>query len=571
MASQVSILFPTFEGEKPIVYKELSPVAIHDLAIDMLCKAMSDNEKEQKLFETVFTSMTDDPRVASYRSDVFEDIRNNPAMRKEMTELLDRVQVIKDFGILKRGVGAKAGLWELMHKLDEISDYINCVESINSCLQNADVKSAGLLGLREFVNNIYKDSFFEDLKRDIENVKMETSEVQSVTIGVNLNTRFEAESIGLVSVNKKQFKNSTILQNFSNAKGLKDTEEWNGDMHYRPIEKDGVLPINQIEKLGSFMAMSSQPLLDMRTRQSIVKIPDDDSNTEVPKYIDQVAGKMLNLLVKKLKDVLVKYVSLSIGSITNLIPEFAYYIRGCELIEKLQEKGFNFCKPEVSSDPSNLMDAKGFYNMKLVLDGDIKSMNDIVPNDLDFNSDNLAYILTGANRGGKTTITQAVGQLFIMAQSGMYVTGNSMTYIPVDGIFTHFPADEDKTMDLGRLGEECTRFKEMYNAATNKSLMLLNETFSTTSFEEGYYIAADSVKAILKKNIRTIYNTHMHKLGFDVEDFNLSEYGVKAVSLIVKSDGGNRSFKVCKMPPEGMSYAQDIAKKYGVTYEMLTQ
>ena len=43
----------------------------------------------------------------------------------------------------------------------------------------------------------------------------------------------------------------------------------------------------------------------------------------------------------------------------------------------------------------------------------------------------------------------------------------------------------------------------------------MNESFSTTSFEEGYYIAKDSVRAILHKGMRTIYNTHMHKLAFD--------------------------------------------------------
>ena len=42
------------------------------------------------------------------------------------------------------------------------------------------------------------------------------------------------------------------------------------------------------------------------------------------------------------------------------------------------------------------------------------------------------------------------------------------------------------------------------------------------------------------------------------------------MSLIVKSEEGKRSFRVCVAPPEGMSYARDIAEKYGVTYEMLT-
>jgi DNA mismatch repair ATPase MutS len=124
-------------------------------------------------------------------------------------------------------------------------------------------------------------------------------------------------------------------------------------------------------------------------------------------------------------------------------------------------------------------------------------------------------------------------------------------------------------MDLGRLGEECIRFKEIFNETTEDSLVLMNETFSTTSFEEGYYIACDSIKALLTKGSRTIYNTHMHKLGIDAEEFS-KDSKFKASSLIVRSDGGNRSFKLAIAPPEGSSYAADIAKKYGVTYDMLT-
>ena len=63
----------------------------------------------------------------------------------------------------------------------------------------------------------------------------------------------------------------------------------------------------------------------------------------------------------------------------------------------------------------------------------------------------------------------------------------------------------------------------------------------------------------------------MHKLAGDIDDINSIETEKKAASLIVKSDNGNRSFKVEVAPPEGMSYASDIAKKYGVTYEMLTE
>ena len=195
------------------------------------------------------------------------------------------------------------------------------------------------------------------------------------------------------------------------------------------------------------------------------------------------------------------------------------------------------------------MRARGFYNMKLAAAVSEKQET-IVTNDLDFDKAHLVYVLTGANRGGKTTVTQAVGLLFALAQGGIFVPADSFVFQPADCIYTHFPADEDKTMDLGRLGEECRRFRQIYSDSTKNSLLLLNETFSTTSFEEGYFIAKDAVRAILSKGVRTIYNTHMHKLAFELEELNRPYDAVKAVSLIVKADGGNRSFKIAMAPPE---------------------
>ena len=121
----------------------------------------------------------------------------------------------------------------------------------------------------------------------------------------------------------------------------------------------------------------------------------------------------------------------------------------------------------------------------------------------------------------------------------VFVPATSFEFVPVDCIFTHFPADEDKTLDYGRLGEECKRFRELFGSCTSDSLLLLNETFSTTSFEEGFFIAKDAVRAILKKGTRCIYNTHMHKLAADIDSLNAESAAegakVKAESLVALS------------------------------------
>ncbi|MBO7452968.1 MAG: DNA mismatch repair protein [Clostridiales bacterium] len=570
----ISILYP---DQKEVEYKQLSNLACHDLALDVLCQKLASVPKEEALLMSILSKLTTDTAVAEYRQKVFVDILNLPDLRTKMMELLDKIQYIKDFKTMKRGSTERMGLWDLLHKLDEINDYIECIESMQACLNEADIKSKGLIDLREYVNSIYNESCFAEMKSDIKKIKAEASSIKSVTVGINVNERFEAASLGLISINDKPFKKSGIVGSFADAikskNKLHSGTEWDGDMHYQPIDSDALAGLESLTDLvNDFVTKGSVQGVAMSGAATMASVSADDGVESTTFYLDRIVNKLLDSLVKKLRDTLSKYVNVAVVNISKLIPEFIYYIRFAEFIEENLKKNMPFCEASIlsSEDIENgfTMKARGLYNLKLAISSN--HSEEIVYNDLDFDVDHTVYILTGANRGGKTTITQAVGLLFVLAQGGIYVPATSFEYKPVDSIFTHFPADEDKTMDLGRLGEECVRFKELYSEATGDSLMLLNETFSTTSFEEGYYIACDSVKAILKKGIRTIYNTHMHKLAYDAEKLSEEDdYKVKASSLIVKNEGANRSFKVEVAPPEGMSFARDIAEKYGVTYEML--
>ena len=563
-----SILYPEFEG---VEYKTLSPTACHDLALDLLCQDLTDNQKESKLIMDTISKMSPDPRVAKYRQEVFCDILKLPELRTKMVALFDTFEYIRNFGVHHWKTYEKLGIWHLLRRMDELGDYITCVEAMQTCLKDSAVESAGLRGFKEYIDTLYRDARFGEMKKDISALRVHSSEVKSVTIGINVNERFEATSLGLISVNNQQFKKSGIIGNFADAlsrNGIKNGNEWNGDMHYHPVESGKGLD----EILTGFIKKKAQTDLIGRaalSNETLANVAGGDGMANSTFYLSGIANKMLDMLLRKLRDTLNKYADIVVVNISQIIPEFVYYIRFAEFIEKNIKKGYTFCEPTVIDNENVQMKARGFYNLKLAVSGLEKEL--IVTNDLDFDNEHTVYILTGANRGGKTTVTQAVGIMYVLAQGGIFVPATSFEYKPLDCIYTHFPADEDKTFDLGRLGEECIRFKENYNACTKDSLCLLNETFSTTSFEESYYIAKDSVKALLKKSVRTIYNTHMHKLGEDVADLNIENSVSKAASLIVKSEGGQRSFKVAVAPPEGKSYAMDIAEKYGVTYEMLTE
>ena len=127
-------------------------------------------------------------------------------------------------------------------------------------------------------------------------------------------------------------------------------------------------------------------------------------------------------------------------------------------------------------------------------------------------------------------------------------------------------------MDLGRLGEESKRLSEIFSQATSKSLLLLNESLATTNVAEGLYIAKDVVKSMRYLGVRSIFNTHMHELARGISDINESVQGDSVVeSMVTGVENGHRSFKVFIAPPQGVSYAKDIAIKYGVTFDLIKQ
>ncbi len=559
-----SLLYPR---GKTYEFTKIEDDAFHDLGLDVITKEVSSEPREQSIIANILSHLSEDPDVTNYRQDVFDDLKNLPDIREKISELFEKIEFNKQYGVIRKSKDEVEGLWFLMHRLNQYRDYITCVDALKECLGDERIKSQGLKDYRSYIDEVYADAHFNELKKDLEKLTKETSEIQSVTIGMNLNSRLEATSMGIVSVNNKPFKKSNIVSNFADGIGgdkIKEGNEWNGDMHYRVVEKQAT------QGFTNFMTeaiKATNPLARSAAGGTTASIPGNDGIANSPAQFDTVLNRMLDVMAKSLRRTLDKYSEMALSEVADVIPEFIYYIRFIDFLSKIESKGFKLTKPKAVPKGDVNMQAKGFYNFKLAMN--LLTPKDLVVNDLDFDNDHTIYILTGANRGGKTTATQGIGLLYALAQGGVYVPADSFVFAPADCIYTHFPADEDQTMDLGRLGEECIRFKEIFEKAKDTSLILMNETFSTTSFEEGYYIACDSIKALLTKGARTIYNTHMHKLGLDAEEFS-KDFKQKASSLIVKSDGGKRSFKLAIAPPEGSSYAADIAKKYGVTYEMLT-
>ena len=273
--------------------------------------------------------------------------------------------------------------------------------------------------------------------------------------------------------------------------------------------------------------------------------------------------------VKGWRAIVGEYVLDNTDFLIRLLPEIEFISRSAELIGRLESHdGCAVCMPKLMPTEEKAFSAKGLYNPRVALAIEEK----IVTNDIVFDDAAKIYVLTGPNRGGKSVITVAVGAAQAMCQLGLPVPALEADISPVDGIFTHFPEGADDTIDKGRLGEECARLKEIFDAASPDSMILLDESLSSTGAYEAAYIAAEILSGFAVMRCRGIFSTHLHELAASVPEINarsIEQDGVRIDTLVAGIEDGERSFKIHRMKPDGKSYAKDIADKYGLTFESL--
>lgn len=540
-----SLFYPDNYVKSPLT---MNAEAINDLSIDYIVTVLTEDSYEQNSIKQLMTQIECSRELIKYRCDVFEDFLRLPELREKLTDLLGMLGELRELEKFKKDSDASS-LWQLINRLREINRYIDCIKTLKSTLEKLELHSAGLQRLRKLVTDIYNDGSFEPLRQDIADAFEQARQLKSVTIGVNLDNMLRPMRAGILSLNSKEFTDSGVLKRFMAISAKKD---------------GGVLPGNDYAHLKSFHPVSSKEF----------KLAYDDVPTGQDRLSDsmkQVVTEIMARIVGNIKDVLRKHVNVNGYTFISLMPEIIFYIRWAELVDKIQAKGLPMCKAEILPVENREIEATDLYNLKLA----IKVVNgediNIVTNKIEFNDDvGRIFILTGPNRGGKTTVTQALGLAVLMAQCGIYVPCSSFRLSPCDNIYTHFPADENDTVDLGRLGEESSRLADIFNNATEKSLLLLNESLATTNVTEGVYIATDVVKSMRYLGVRCIFNTHMHELAANVSKMNSAVEGSSKIeSMVTGVDKGERSFKVYINPPQGLSYARDIAEKYGVTFDKI--
>lgn len=479
---------------------------------------------------------TCDPKTIKYRADTFIDMLENESLSAMLNKL---IPILTDIMELRRLEADNGDTDSYLSSMTEIELYISCIDLLHSGLSNVrdKLKGAALRTLADRISEFAESDYYKELNQKLSELTKRVREIKSVTVGVNLDQQLKPTSAGVLSINSDSFKSGDVI--------------------------DKILRLNF--KDDSFTCIAN--LVPFSKGQT------ENQKTALSLAFNSAINDVYRSSLRSWKKIVQSYVLDNTDFLLGLMPEIEFITKGTEMLRALKNRGFVLTLPKILPDGTNRFTAKGLYNPCVALK--LPEGEEIVPNDIEFSDDDcMIYVLTGPNRGGKSVITCAIGLAQAMLQLGMPVSAEHAEISTVDGIYTHFPTGADDTIDKGRLGEECARLGEIFDCITENSLVLLDESLSSTGSYEASYIASEVLEGFCDVGCRVLFSTHLHELAGEIDQINrrsAERGGSKIDTLVAGIEEGKRSFKIVRAKPDGKSYARDIAGKYGLTYEKISE
>jgi DNA mismatch repair protein MutS len=242
--------------------------------------------------------------------------------------------------------------------------------------------------------------------------------------------------------------------------------------------------------------------------------------------------------------------------------EVQFYLAYRDYLAPLKAAGLKFTYPEVSD--SKQVEARETFDLALAHKR-CEEETPIVTNDWQLRGKERIFIVSGPNQGGKTTFARTFGQLHHLARIGCPVPGTQARLHLCDQILTHFEKQEDLSDTRGKLEDDLIRVREILDAATGDSLIIMNESFTSTTLQDATFLGKEVIRRMRTLDLLCVYVTFVEQLA------RQDEAVVSATSMVDPDDPTIRTFKVLRRAADGRAYAAAIAEKYGLSYERLKE
>lgn len=536
----VDLMFPSEEKRRMHLDRgaELAKLPqdyITNLELEQLSRLISPEYSMNAL--KAFTQLSTDPETLNYRLDILEDFLNVPSLENVLYENVHKLYINEHINVQKLGLADS--FYALNQRLESLKTFIECITKCHEfCDKNrSKFNSKALQGLSDYFSSVYNSEYFDEVKRETDEcLKILAKGVKSVTVGINFDDMMRPVEAMLLSVStdaiKKQGRFDWLFKRIGGG------DRAIGKTHSLYNENGGQ---NDLEA----------PLF--RELKEI--------NSE---YISHLDIAIRAYFKKSTEDIL------------TFESQMSFYIGAKKIIEAVRARGLSMCRPKYLPMEERKMDAKGVFDLsfyiQMVNSDPMANLKDkIITNDCRFDDDGRFFVLTGANNGGKTTYTRAIGIVQVFAQTGLYVPCESCEISPVDYIYTHFPKEEEVGLNTSRFTQECKQFKETVDTATSYSMLLLNESIQSTTPTECVYIATELTKIFRCVGVRGVYATHLLELAKSLDKLNAEVEGdtklISIVTTVDTTDDNRRLYRIVRQEPQEFGYARTIYEKFGVSFE----
>lgn len=473
---------------------------------------------------------TTDERVLSYRLDVVEELVKEPILYEAFGRAIPLIQNIYD---MRRSMSSDFSMESALSCIRMLEMYVELIDLFSSCQKAVQVHSTGLRRFFYYVETIAAGEEFVHLKAELPITETKFGTLKSITIGVNLDETLRVREAGVLSVNTAPFHPGSLINKL--------------------LQRDGKDPYALMTPL--FPLMKGLHGEELRAFNSSIRT------------------SLNTIYMKSLRDfepVVQKYFSVNTSCFVQLLDDIRFLRAGVGFILAMHKHGVTMCKPMAAPMSEHSCTLDGVVNPMLAY----RSVEDVlVSNRFCFDENGRFYLITGPNHGGKSVFAYAIGMAQALFQLGLFVPAVSARLSPVTGIFTHFPASDEDNYGKGRLESECARLGAILRELSADDMLLMDESFSSTSGLEAGYIVSEVLTGIGIIGCGGVYVTHIHDLPVRVAEYNSHPANRGKIDNLVAQmqdkEHGRRSYRIERTTPDGLSYAKDIAGQYGLNLDSI--